>query len=110
MRGVVAEVEQLLEAGVPVVKPFGGHCVMLDMKRFLPHIPQDEESGAVPSPEMQENVPTTGDSTIAPTNGKSPSGMFADTGHDQVVHLSAAGAELWRGERWRRCRTGSSRR
>lgn len=31
---------QLLEAGVPVVKPFGGHCVMLDMKRFLPHIPQ----------------------------------------------------------------------
>ncbi len=33
---------QLLEAGIPVVKPFGGHCVMLDMKRFLPHIPQDE--------------------------------------------------------------------
>jgi len=33
---------RLLEAGVPVVRPLGGHCVMLDMKRFLPHIPQDE--------------------------------------------------------------------
>lgn len=32
---------QLLEAGVPVLKPLGGHCVMLDMKRFLPHIPQE---------------------------------------------------------------------
>jgi tryptophanase len=32
---------QLLEAGVPALRPLGGHCVMLDMKRFLPHIPQD---------------------------------------------------------------------
>jgi tryptophanase len=30
----------LLEAGAPAVRPFGGHCIMLDMKRFLPHIPQ----------------------------------------------------------------------
>ena len=32
---------QMLVAGVPVFKPIGGHCVLLDMKRFLPHIPQD---------------------------------------------------------------------
>lgn len=32
---------RLLEAGVPVLQPLGGHCVMLDMKRFLPHIPQE---------------------------------------------------------------------
>ncbi len=32
----------LLEAGVPAVRPIGGHCVMLDMKRFLPHIPQEQ--------------------------------------------------------------------
>jgi tryptophanase len=32
----------LLDAGIPVVKPIGGHCIMLDMKRFLPHIPQVE--------------------------------------------------------------------
>jgi tryptophanase len=33
---------QMLTAGVPVFKPIGGHCVLLDMKRFLPHIPQDD--------------------------------------------------------------------
>lgn len=31
----------LKEAGVPIVNPIGGHCVMLDMKRFLPHVPQE---------------------------------------------------------------------
>ena len=33
---------QMLKAGVPVFQPIGGHCVLLDMKRFLPHIPQDQ--------------------------------------------------------------------
>jgi tryptophanase len=33
---------QLLEAGVPVLRPLGGHCVMLDMKQFMPQVPQDE--------------------------------------------------------------------
>jgi tryptophanase len=32
---------QLIDAGIPVLKPLGGHCVMLDMKRFLPHLSQD---------------------------------------------------------------------
>jgi tyrosine phenol-lyase len=33
---------QLIGAGVPVVKPLGGHCIMIDTKRFLPHIPQTQ--------------------------------------------------------------------
>jgi tryptophanase len=33
---------QMLEARVPVFKPIGGHCVLIDMKRFLPQITQDE--------------------------------------------------------------------
>jgi len=33
---------RLIEAGVPVMEPLGGHCVMLDMKRFLPDIPQEK--------------------------------------------------------------------
>ena len=31
----------LLKAGMPIVKPVGGHAIFLDAKRFYPHIPQD---------------------------------------------------------------------
>ncbi len=32
----------LLQAGVPIVVPVGGHAVFLDAKRFLPHLAQEE--------------------------------------------------------------------
>ncbi len=34
--------DRLLEAGVPVVEPIGGHAVFLDARRFCPHLIQDE--------------------------------------------------------------------
>ncbi len=34
--------ERLLEAGVPIVQPVGGHGVFLDARRFLPHLDQEE--------------------------------------------------------------------
>ena len=33
---------QMLAAGVPVLTPMGAHCIMLDMKRFLPQVRQDD--------------------------------------------------------------------
>jgi tyrosine phenol-lyase len=32
----------LLDWGVPIVQPIGGHAIFLDAKRFYPHIPQDQ--------------------------------------------------------------------
>jgi tyrosine phenol-lyase len=34
--------DKLAAAGVPIVKPIGGHAVFLDALRFLPHLTQDQ--------------------------------------------------------------------
>jgi tyrosine phenol-lyase len=34
--------QTLLDRGVPLVKPVGGHAVFLDASRFYPHIPKDD--------------------------------------------------------------------
>ena len=34
--------EKLIDAGVPIVKPIGGHAVFLDAAAILPHIPREE--------------------------------------------------------------------
>ncbi len=44
--GQVAHLGEMLEqAGVPIVKPVGGHAVYLDAKAFLPHVPQSQYPG-----------------------------------------------------------------
>lgn len=34
--------QQLIEAGIPVVRPIGGHAVFLDARKFLPHLQQED--------------------------------------------------------------------
>ena len=33
--------DKLMEAGVPIMEPPGGHAIFLDAKRFCPHIPHE---------------------------------------------------------------------
>ncbi len=46
MRARVGQIEylgqKLLDAGVPIVKPIGGHAVFLDARKILGHIPQEQ--------------------------------------------------------------------
>jgi len=46
IRSRIGQVEylgrKLLDWGVPIVQPIGGHAIFLDARRFYPHIPQDQ--------------------------------------------------------------------
>jgi tyrosine phenol-lyase len=46
MHARVGQVEylghKLIDAGIPIVRPIGGHGIFLDAARFLPHIPREE--------------------------------------------------------------------
>jgi tryptophanase len=37
--------QRLLDHGIPIIEPPGGHAVYLDAGRFLPHIPRDQYPG-----------------------------------------------------------------
>lgn len=37
--------DRLIEAGVPIMRPVGGHAIYIDARAFLPHIPANEYPG-----------------------------------------------------------------
>lgn len=43
---------KLIQAGIPIVRPVGGHAVFLDARKFLPHIPQSEYTAQVLAAEI----------------------------------------------------------
>jgi tryptophanase len=45
IRSIEYLTNKLIDAGVPVMQPAGGHAVYLDAKQFLPHIPVDQYPG-----------------------------------------------------------------
>lgn len=45
IRSIEYLTNKLIEAGVPVMQPAGGHAVYLDAKAFLPHIPVEQYPG-----------------------------------------------------------------
>ncbi|MBI5881964.1 MAG: tyrosine phenol-lyase [Elusimicrobia bacterium] len=46
MKSRIGQVEYvgngLIEAGIPIVRPVGGHAIFLDARKFLQHLPQDQ--------------------------------------------------------------------
>jgi tryptophanase len=45
IRSIAYLANKLIEAGVPVMQPAGGHAVYIDAKAFLPHIPVNQYPG-----------------------------------------------------------------
>jgi tryptophanase len=45
IRSVEYLAEKMIAAGIPIVRPAGGHALYLDAKSWLPHIPQHEYPG-----------------------------------------------------------------
>ncbi|MHC5028635.1 MAG: tyrosine phenol-lyase [Planctomycetota bacterium] len=73
---------RLIEAGVPVVRPLGGHGVFLDAARFLPHVPREQ------FPAQALAAALYVDSGVrAMERGTVSAGRDAQTGEDRVPRL-----------------------
>jgi len=86
VRARIGQVEYLgrllSDAGVPIVKPIGGHGVFLDAAAFLPHIPRDQFPAQALSAALYVES-----GVRAMERGTVSSGRNADTGENIVPKL-----------------------
>lgn len=74
--------ERLKEAGMPVLWPPGGHAIYLDMKKFLPHVPQDQFPGMAFCAHLYLESGVRGVEIGTLLNGRDP-----DTGRNRPANL-----------------------
>ncbi|MGE5478976.1 MAG: tyrosine phenol-lyase [Chloroflexota bacterium] len=72
----------LLEAGIPIVTPVGGHAVFLDARRFYPHIPQEQYPAQVLAADLYVES-----GVRAMERGIVSAGRNKDTGEDNKPKL-----------------------
>jgi len=74
--------ERLKEEGMPVLWPPGGHAIYLDMKKFLPNIPQDQFPGMAFCAHLYLESAVRGVEIGTLLNGRDP-----DTGENRPAKL-----------------------
>ncbi|WP_037586622.1 tyrosine phenol-lyase [Stenoxybacter acetivorans] len=74
--------DRLLEAGVPIVEPIGGHAVFLDAHRFCPHLKQNE----LPAQSLAAHL-YIASGVRSMERGIVSAGRDPNTGHEHVPKL-----------------------
>lgn len=71
--------EKLIEAGVKIIRPAGGHAIFIDAKSFYPHIPPSQYPGQVLSCELYRKGGIRGVEIGSVMFGKKKEGTGSET-------------------------------
>jgi tryptophanase len=81
-------VDRLHDAGVPVVRPAGGHAVYLDAGRFLPHVPAQQYPGQSLAVELYRHAGIRGVEIGTVMAGRDPATGEERLGRLELVRLA----------------------
>ena len=85
---IVYVVNRLHDAGVPVVRPAGGHAVYLDAGRFLPHVPAQQYPGQSLAVELYRHAGIRGVEIGTVMAGRDPATGEERLGRLELVRLA----------------------